>query len=534
MGVPKFYRWISERYPCLSEVVKEFQIPNFDNLYLDMNGIIHVCSHPDDNNPHFRISEEDIFYHIFEYIELLFQMVKPRKVFYMAVDGVAPRAKMNQQRGRRFKSAREAENLIKQAKDRGEELPTEKRFDSNCITPGTEFMVRLQTQLQFFVTRKVSLDPLWKGVEVYLSGHETPGEGEHKIMDYIRWLRSKPSYDPTTRHCVYGLDADLMFLGLTLHEPYFSLLREEVRFGGKKDNTKRSMTAKETTFHLLHLSMLREYIYFEFSQLEYKLPFPFDIERIIDDWVLMGFLVGNDFIPHLPNLHIHLEGLPMLWQTYIEVLPMCDGYLTDAGELNLERFQKYIGALSKLDFEKFQETNADVTWLRRKSSHGRRQSELERSLSNGKKSRDLEEWLVHSDGTEGESLENDPSGRANTSQGVIDHDKTEEECFWEYKKEYYQTKLKYHEVTDEVLREQALTYVTALQWNLYYYFDGCQSWSWFYPYHYAPFMSDLVNIADFEIKLDMGRPFLPFQQLMSVLPSASKDLLPPALQIIYE
>ena len=54
MGVPKFYRWISERYPCLSEVVKEYQIPEFDNLYLDMNGIIHTCSHPNDDDPHFR------------------------------------------------------------------------------------------------------------------------------------------------------------------------------------------------------------------------------------------------------------------------------------------------------------------------------------------------------------------------------------------------------------------------------------------------------------------------------------------------
>jgi 5'-3' exoribonuclease 1 len=98
MGVPKFYRWLSERYPCLSEVVKEHQIPEFDNLYLDMNGIIHICSHPNDDDPHFRITEEAIFSSIFHYIEVLIQ---PREVFFMAVDGVAPRAKMNQQRGRR-------------------------------------------------------------------------------------------------------------------------------------------------------------------------------------------------------------------------------------------------------------------------------------------------------------------------------------------------------------------------------------------------------------------------------------------------
>ena len=85
----------------MSEVVKEYQIPEFDNLYLDMNGIIHNCSHPNDDDPHFRITEEKIIADIFHYIEVLFRMIQPRKVFFMAIDGVAPRAKMNQQRGRR-------------------------------------------------------------------------------------------------------------------------------------------------------------------------------------------------------------------------------------------------------------------------------------------------------------------------------------------------------------------------------------------------------------------------------------------------
>ena len=80
MGVPKFYRWLSERYPCLSEVVKENQIPEFDNLYLDMNAIIHLCSHPNDDDPYFRITEKKIFQDIFHYIEVLFRMIQPKKV----------------------------------------------------------------------------------------------------------------------------------------------------------------------------------------------------------------------------------------------------------------------------------------------------------------------------------------------------------------------------------------------------------------------------------------------------------------------
>ena len=84
----------------------------------------------------------------------------------MAIDGVAPRAKMNQQRGRRFRSAKEAERNEKKAKDKGEELPEEEKFDSNCITPGTSFMVRLQEQLEYFMINKISTNSLWRGTKV--------------------------------------------------------------------------------------------------------------------------------------------------------------------------------------------------------------------------------------------------------------------------------------------------------------------------------------------------------------------------------
>ena len=157
-------------------------------------------------------------------------------------------------------------------------------------------MCRLHDQLKYFISMKISNDSLWSNVTVILSGHETPGEGEHKIMDYIRFEKSKAGYDPNIRHCLYGLDADLVMLGLCTHDPHFSLLREEVRFTGKKTTggNKRTVTPENTTFHLLHLSLMREYIDHEFSGLKgpNKLPFEYDLEAIIDDWILMGFLVG--------------------------------------------------------------------------------------------------------------------------------------------------------------------------------------------------------------------------------------------------
>uniref|UniRef100_A0A6Q2ZQ13 5'-3' exoribonuclease 1 n=1 Tax=Esox lucius TaxID=8010 RepID=A0A6Q2ZQ13_ESOLU len=524
MGVPKFYRWISERYPCLSEVVKEHQIPEFDNLYLDMNGIIHQCSHPNDEDVHFRISEEKIFADIFHYLEVLFRIIKPRKVFFMAVDGVAPRAKMNQQRGRRFRSAKEAEEKIKKALEKGEVLPTEARFDSNCITPGTDFMARLQEQLKYFVNSKLSTDKAWQGVSVYLSGHETPGEGEHKIMEFIRSENAKPGHNPNVRHCLYGLDADLMMLGLTSHEPHFSLLREEVRFGGKK-NQKRITAPEETTFHLLHLSLFREYIDYEFSEVKNKISFEYDLERIIDDWILMGFLVGNDFIPHLPNLHINHDALPLLYRTYITVLPTLDGYLNENGHLNLVNFEKYLEKLSEFDREHFNDVFVDLKWF--ESKVGNKYLNEAAGLA-AEEAKSKNSWRNDQDDTlclAALDEEKDIVPSRGFEEDGEEEDMFEAE-FRQYKRTYYMTKIGVEVVSDEFLANQAYCYVEGIQWILHYYYHGVQSWSWYYPYHYAPFLSDVRNISHLKLTFDMGKPFMPFEQLLAVLPAASKDLLP--------
>jgi 5'-3' exoribonuclease 1 len=137
-GIPKFFRWISERYPLTSQLITPNTIPTFDNLYLDMNGIIHNCSHPPstEGDMHFRITEEQMILAVYAYIDHLFTKIKPRKVFFMAIDGCAPRAKMNQQRSRRFRTAKENKEAQEKAERSGEVLPEEKAFDSNCITPG--------------------------------------------------------------------------------------------------------------------------------------------------------------------------------------------------------------------------------------------------------------------------------------------------------------------------------------------------------------------------------------------------------------
>ncbi|KAK0393265.1 hypothetical protein QR680_000125 [Steinernema hermaphroditum] len=559
MGVPKFFRYISERYPALMEMTRENQIPDFDNLYLDMNGIIHNCSHPNDDDVSFRISEEEIFSNIFEYIDQLFNIIGPKKVFFMAVDGVAPRAKMNQQRARRFMSARNADQQQKMAKAAGKELPTTDRFDSNCITPGTIFMIELQKQLEFFVQMKQSTDAKWKDVRVILSGHNVPGEGEHKIMDFIRTERSKPDYDPNTRHCCYGLDADLIILGLCSHEPHFALLREEVTF---TRNKKTKVGVEGTKFFLLHLSLMREYLALEFADLRLKLPFAFNEECIIDDWVLMTFLIGNDFLPHLPNVHIHEDALPRLYKAYKEVLPLVGGYINEKGYLNLKRLETFFQRFSIVDRNNYLDQFEDMHWMQTKKQLEAGGVLLD-SSSTGVSSSDTGAFDTDSDEdhrevaeiknkkkrmnnhspirTASEAFRNggcDSDSSLDLNKLNLDEDSDSDEnwnvvihrSFKKKRREYYAEKMNYVNISAEELNEQAYGYVRALQWNLHYYYHGCVSWSWYYPHHYAPYLTDVKNFSDLKLEFDLGEPFRPYEQLLAVLPTASNRCVPMALR----
>jgi 5'-3' exoribonuclease 1 len=363
MGVPKFFRWMSERYPAISQLIAENRIPEFDCLYLDMNGIIHNCTHKDSDSATTRVTEEQMFIAIFNYIEHLFGKIKPKQLFFMAIDGVAPRAKMNQQRARRFRTALDAENAREKAIKEGQQMPKEDPFDSNCITPGTEFMAKLTRQLKYFISKKVSEDVDWQGVEIVLSGHEVPGEGEHKIMEYIRQAKAQPEYDPNVRHCLYGLDADLIMLGLLSHDPHFCLLREEVTFG--RSSSKKSKELEHQNFYLMHLCIVREYLELEFQELRRPgaLDFEYDMERIIDDFILMAFFVGNDFLPNLPNLHINEGALALMFQKYKEILPKIGGYINEQGVINLERLAVLLDALSEVEYRFFEAEYQDASWI---------------------------------------------------------------------------------------------------------------------------------------------------------------------------
>ncbi|KAK4058246.1 exonuclease II Exo2 [Microbotryomycetes sp. JL221] len=582
---------------------------SFGSCHLDMNGIIHNCSHPNDSDASFRISEEDIFLAIFAYISHLFAVIKPQKLFFLAIDGVAPRAKMNQQRSRRFRTAKEAKEVLDKAKAKGEELPEGDGFDSNCITPGTPFMARLSQQLKYFLAKKVSEDADWRGVEIVLSGHEVPGEGEHKIMEYIRLKKAQPGYDANTRHCLYGLDADLIMLGLLSHDPHFCLLREEVKFGPQRGKSKGGLESQN--FFLLHLSLFREYLDLEFSSLKSSsppLPFAYDLERIIDDFILLNIFVGNDFLPHLPSLHINDGALGLLFDIYKRVLPTAGGYINEYGKLNLKRLQLVLDELALDERDHYEREVMDSSWLHGKQGKGQDAPKQRQGLALTKEQQrlfklvrgfifdnlrdlspnahlDIPQTLSARDkrflNALGEQLKLDvfydqfdpddmpiirvcfdddlvEMAREENEEGAewrnaltrvinkydraeqvieLSEEELQEERnrqvdaqFIDWKDKYYQEKLEfsYHD-TDE-LDKITFRYIEGLQWVLHYYYDGVASWSWFYDYHYAPKVSDLVKASTYEFDFELGKPFRPFEQLMGVLPDLSSAHIPLAFR----
>ncbi|KAL4425618.1 hypothetical protein ABPG75_009634 [Micractinium tetrahymenae] len=572
MGIPKFYRWLSERYPLINQPGGATVVPIIDNLYLDMNGIIHNCTHG--NNPDVKPTEDEMIVKIFTYLDKLFHIVKPQKLLFMAIDGSAPRAKMNQQRARRFKSAREAQEAMEAAVRRGEPPPDpDSRFDSNCITPGTPFMARLGAHIRFFIRKKMAEDTAWQKPTIIFSGHDVPGEGEHKIMEYIRWQKRRPDYAPNTRHCLYGLDADLIMLSLVTHEPHFCLLREVVSFtGGGHGQPAREVLDNPCQEHfvLLQIGLLRDYFDAEFrTALAGRLPFAYDLERVVDDFVLFCMLVGNDFLPPLPTVDINEGSLDAMFALYKQLLPSLGGYLTHAGELNRGRLETFMRHLAEAEADVLQARAEDAEAFEAKRSRGRGEGgqpawassrvTAKRSAEEAARLQDeideddafaldMAKLALQAEGHELELLAAvEGEGEAEDKEGApamaaisseptmmsqearnlfLNGDKDSGLAAW--KSRYYREKL--HAAGEAGRRAVVEAYIQGLHWVLEYYYRGVASWNWYYPFHYAPMASDLSNLTVIPVSFSLGKPFLPYEQLLAVQPSSSHRLLPAPYQ----
>lgn len=527
MGVPSFFAWWVKHYAhrILSNRLKASKNVV---LYLDFNGIIHPATRTDPDLPRDLMNEA-----VCDYFYKIVQTVRPNEI-YIAIDGVAPLAKMDQQRDRRFKSAKESK--IKRDISLKHGQPTrEEQVDFNMISPGTEFMWGLQQYLEQYISTKRATE--WRGIKVTLNGSGLPGEGEHKIMAEIRRRNNgsggtkRTAQTSQTLNCIYGLDADLMFLSL-LNAPESVLVRENVFFQGRDKldlnpetypyvyldiaalkeimvQTLKPSTTMEMLAELDFLNTIGEYDG-EYRTAHYS-GSDQDKHRLVLDYTYICFFLGNDFLPRLPCLKIRGGSLNDVIILYKRVSWILGDYIIQRDHtVNRKFLQYFLDEIAYIENE----------LLMKQSEQRYKDISKYRFRLQGKTpyEKELEDFnYVENKYTD--TIEAGTPG-------------------WRVRYYGYHLKWPYHHDSEfeRNLLPVCQAYLQGTIWVLQYYLGLHDSWNWIYPYAVAPAAQDLANALEapdgisLDITFPKDEPATPYVQLLSILPPDSALLLPPALQ----
>jgi len=519
MGVPGFFKWLWDKYKKTDFVFQKSskldaylqeQISTIDYLLIDANCLIHpTCFKVLAENPNFKNQnslENKMIMASIEYIEKIIGVVDPKVGVYLAIDGVAPAAKIKQQRSRRFKSVHDREmwDNIKKKHNK----PVDKFWNNSAITPGTEFMEKLHYKiLEWAKNRKSSSD-----IKIIYSSCKTPSEGEHKLLQFIR---NNINNNEHYKYVMYGLDADLIFLCLATNANNMFLLRE----ANQMDKSKRG-------FNYVSIDIMRDLIVNTIEDISKKEMMEeesivdkrlIDLkykDNIINDFIFMCYLLGNDFLPHIPALNIYTDGLDILLDKYTELLSM-----NNYKKFIIKRTSKKVSIDTKLFVEL-------ISFLGSEESEILKNEHVTKRKFYKCSSTDPYDVEVH---------------RIDNLQFKVDDpvmlgsDESEK-----WKKRYYNH---YFHTGDDEIEEFSSKlvseYMKGLVWVTKYYFDKCPSWTWYYPYDYPPFLEDMSTFLDNnknfdlnKIKFDYGSPLKPFNQLLLVLPPQSSYLIPKELNKI--
>lgn len=464
MGIPAYFKHLTETHRGLLTLVLrsltgETMRPS--HLHLDLNCAIYHCvrklQRVKPYNPSKRLQwEQALCDNVFEYIQTLVAFVQPTKELNIAIDGVVPMAKMRQQRQRRFKGAylrQETARIAERIK-----YPVEPQWDTNAITPGTEFMDTLAATLKKGISLLRTTTP-----SVLLSDSNEPGEGEHKVMFRIR--NAVPN--PTDYHVVYGLDADLILLSMlqTAAGHRMALLREAVEFG----KIKLDAADKETLVYF-DICRLARIMTHNLRGNVSSVGKPELEPELVRDYVFLCSLLGNDFVPHGFSLTIHDEGLERAVDIYTEICGEDKRLICTVGD-RIEYNTDVLGEIFHLLAER--ENTWLTRWRKRRAglTPAPRYSEnpLEYELNV------MEEWPVT---------------------------QMETELAWSLplnsaSEEYYYDKLLGH--TDVELVVNA--YLTSLEWVLQYYSGKTVDTRMYYPWNIPPLWKNLAAVTNLRTKM---------------------------------
>jgi 5'-3' exonuclease len=504
MGVPGFFLWLWHNYKGENFVFNKYdvstddlknKIENIDYFLIDTNCLLHPMCFKilAEQQQHLKnVKEVDIdnlenkmMNECLRYLDEIIDFVKPKKGVVIAIDGVAPIAKIKQQRLRRYKSVHDnnLKNNIK--KKHGKDIDV--FWNNSAITPGTKFMEKLDEKILLWISSKNN------GLEYIYSSCKEPSEGEHKLLQFIK---NKPKN--TLKYAIYGLDADLIFLALASNVKDIFLVRESVHL---KKGSNESLV-------FVSIDKVRECIYHTVLEMvgdfeELKLLLKED--NIINDFIFLGYLLGNDFLPHLYCIDIHQNGIEMLLKYYIKNLLLTHKYI-------IEIINNKIDINSKSFFSLINIIAND-----------------EDNIIKSHKKRNFRCFL------------NDPYEKEmfkieNLMFKINDPVKIGIDSFDEYSKRFY---YHYFNINDnqeinKIRNNMVHNYLEGLKWVTHYYFDKCPCWDYYYKFDVAPFINDInkVNINFKDIKFKLGTSINPIEQLLLVLPPQSSYLLPKKIRFL--
>ena len=309
MGIPSLFRNLIKN----DETLLSTNFPLCDHLYLDYNCLIHYVAHREKFTTSQTIveKEEQVIASVIKYTRYIVNdLIKPRELLYIAMDGPVPMAKMCKQRERRYKKFLD-EHIEQQIyKSFEEESPI--RMDSNVITPCTEFMKKLHDRIYSMIKLKV-----FHTTEVIFSDSSQNGEGETKIFEHIRNLFF------LKRTVVYGLDADLIVLCLANNRIDISLCRE-IESGE------------------LNIFNLRQAMHGLFVKYDLQREYKNRKHDLVLDIVLVLMFGGNDFVPPIECYKIRNNG----WHNLLHLYSTNQVRLVQHKTIVWEEFHRFIQILS--------------------------------------------------------------------------------------------------------------------------------------------------------------------------------------------
>lgn len=502
MGIPYYFASIVHTNPS---ILTQRTVCN--RLYLDFNSVIHGCSANVINKlietaaiqktshvkAHTPQVYQSIFKDIIRHVDTICAACAPSDLLYIAVDGVAPLAKINQQRKRRFLTSFRNDRLLNIRKNHN---MVTSDWDSNCITAGTQFMADLCAYLKdHYNSQKVPY-------KVIVSGSDEQGEGEHKMISYMISANESTTTDQDI-NVIYGLDADLIMLSLCADKSNIFLMRETQIMC----NTQGRHSHHEYAYKYLDIDKLKLSIVKMLYGGHHK-----DYIDYMKDYVFICFLLGNDFLPHNSFLSIKHGGVNILCDAYRKIHKEIGEHIILSGERNRKIIN--MAFLSMLFDEIAKEEH-----LRMKTyvNEYMNKEYIEKKSNNNvfeKKCRELEAWPLFNKCTD-------------VYNTLIS------ESLW--KMHYYQhlhgiNGFKDYQEVDNV----CACYVKGLMWNVDYYFNRIYNHKWFFVHDFAPLFSDLSLymhkndhkqiVASFKSMNDIT--ISPLEQLLLVLPITSNSLIP--------